>query len=145
MKKLILKALSSLHPLFRTIDTVTGRGGKDANRRRDDRIVLATEVKVRMMGKEIVAAECKNISSGGMCMVFDTPPPGAGTGTVWLSREYAGDYLKFESSFRKIWAKPENPGSQRTMMGVVFQDLVPEQRDRLYMIIKREKNAPSSR
>ena len=116
---------------------------KIMNRRREDRIPINTEVKVRMMGQEIAAAECKNICSGGMCLVFETPPAEGSIGTVWLSKDYADDYLKFEASFRKVWIKPENPGSQRTMIGIVFQELPPDQRDNLHKIIKRENSAKS--
>ena len=112
---------------------------KLTNRRGDPRIVLSTEVKVRMMGQEIVAAECKNICLGGMCLVFDLPPVEGNTGTVWLSRDYPNEYIKFEASFRKVWAKPEDPGSKRTIMGLVFQEPVPAQRDNLKRILSRER------
>ncbi|MBD3393394.1 MAG: hypothetical protein GF418_14800 [Chitinivibrionales bacterium] len=114
------------------------------NRRRDERIPLSTEIKVRMMGQEIVAADCKNICMGGMCIVLGTKPPEAGTGTVWLSRDYPNEYIRFEASFRVVWSKPEDPGSDRTMMGLVFQDLVPKQRDNLRTVLKREEKLRAS-
>jgi hypothetical protein len=114
---------------------------KVLNRRCDERVPLSTEVKVRMMGQEIAAAECKNICMGGMCIVFGKKPPEAGTGTVWLSRDYENDYIKFEASFRKVWVKPLNPGEEASMMGIVFQELVPQQRDNLRTILLREAKA----
>jgi hypothetical protein len=112
------------------------------NRRRGkNRIPINTKVKVRMTGTEISGLECINICSGGMCLVFDTPPAEESLGTVWLSKDYSNEYIKFEAPFRRIWTKPENPGSKRTMMGIMFRELIPEQRDNLHRILKRESRA----
>jgi c-di-GMP-binding flagellar brake protein YcgR len=146
MKQSLIKALSILHPLFKKIDMVKEAKSDGRNRRTSERVVLETEVKVRMKGQEICAAESKNISLGGMCLIFDRKVPDASTGTLWISRLYADDYVKFEASFRKVWTKPENPGSERTMMGIVFQDLVPGQRDKLHAFLKTEKqSAPAQK
>ena len=131
--------LSKLFPAFRKKEMPLPRKRSGRNRRRHERIPIGTEVKVRMMGKEIAVADCRNISFKGMCLVFNGDPPDGNTGTVWLTRDYMDDYIKFEASFRKVWSRTEDPGSERIVVGILFQSLVPRQRDNLRNIIIHEK------
>ncbi len=96
---------------------------------------------VRMNGQRTEGTACDNISLGGMCIVFDQPVAPANSGTIWLTRRYQDALLSFESDFRTQWVRPCENGSQSLIMGILFTDMRPADRDALWGIVKREQQS----
>ncbi|MBD3345677.1 MAG: hypothetical protein GF401_11505 [Chitinivibrionales bacterium] len=109
------------------------------NRRKYKRHKIKCDIKVRMMGKVVEGADCMNISLGGMCIRIPHLPEEGPTGRVWITRKYKKDRIEFESDFRKIWSRPADISSDETMIGIIFGEMPPVQRDNLWKILQQEE------